>query len=66
MVGVELRRPRNPSPATNQPDFVSFVNAGAPMSVRYDLVKTKAGWRIDNMRWAGTKESLRDILTKLR
>ena len=46
--------------------IASFVNAGAPTSVRYDLVKTKAGWRIDNMRWAGTKESLRDILTKPR
>ena len=44
----------------------SFVNAGTPTTVRYDLVKTTAGWRIDNMRWAGTRESLKDILTKPR
>ncbi len=49
-----------PGPAT--PDqtsgTVSFRNMGAPAIVRFDLRRTAAGWRIDDLQ-AGTNASLR-------
>jgi len=42
----------------------SFRNAGRPQTVTYDLVKTAKGWRIANISWRGSKETLLSILAK--
>lgn len=43
-----------------------FHNAGRPQKIAYDLVKTAEGWRITDMSWDGTKETLRSILAARR
>lgn len=43
---------------------VSFSNAGQRTVVRHTLVRTSDGWRVDDIRWDGGKESLRDILAR--
>jgi hypothetical protein len=43
----------------------AFDNMGEPRRVTYDLVSTKAGWRIHNISWGPGRGSFRGIL-KLR
>lgn len=42
----------------------TFIPAGAkkPTTVKLDLEKTAAGWRIANIHWQGVKESLLQVL----
>jgi len=41
----------------------SFVNFGRRQRVFYDLVRTEKGWRISNISWPGTKETLLSIMS---
>lgn len=41
----------------------TFRNAGRLTKVTYDLVKTAKGWRIANISWNGTQETLLSILS---
>jgi hypothetical protein len=40
-----------------------FKNSGRADEVRYDLVLTKDGWRIDDVHWKGQKQGLKDLLS---
>ena len=54
----------DPDPATpgRTSGTVSFRNMGAPVSVHFDLRRSPAGWRIDDLR-SGTGPSLRTQMT---
>ena len=43
---------------------VNFRNAGTQTVVTHDLIRTRAGWRIDDIHWAGVDASLRRILVR--
>jgi hypothetical protein len=42
----------------------SFRNAGRKQTVTFELVKTAKGWRIADMSWSGTQDTLRSILAE--
>ena len=44
----------------------SFRNSGTRQTITYDLVKTQKGWRIANISWRGTKDTLLSLLAKRR
>lgn len=43
---------------------VQMTNLGKPQTVLHDLKRTANGWRIHDIRWPGTKASLRAILSR--
>ncbi len=45
---------------------VRFTNQDRPTTVTHELVRTRAGWRIHDLRWSGSENSLRSLLTAPR
>jgi hypothetical protein len=43
---------------------VQMTNLGKRQTVVHDLARTANGWRIHDIRWPGTKGSLRSILSR--
>lgn len=43
---------------------VSFTNFGRRQKVTYDLTRTAKGWRISDIRWTGTKDTFRSLLSE--
>ncbi len=43
---------------------VRLTNIGKPQVVTHDLARTPNGWRIHDIRWPGTKATLRSILSR--
>jgi len=43
---------------------VSFKNEGDAKTITLDLKKTKAGWRIDDIHWAGDEGTFRQLIAK--
>jgi hypothetical protein len=39
-----------------------FNGTEPPTAIRLDLMKTSAGWRVSDVHWTGTRESLRELL----
>ncbi|WP_448205240.1 hypothetical protein [Azospirillum sp. sgz302134] len=64
----ELAKPpqvrAEPTGRTSATVIAEGVNGLGPATVRYDLVKTDAGWRIQDMRWTDIPDSLRAILQR--
>lgn len=60
---VSITVAMSPGDESHAKATASFLNFGRRQKVFYDLVKTAKGWRISNISWIGTKDTLLSIMS---